>query len=1002
MPVDYNKPRGSTPGSRPTAGNANIRSVPVFGIVKDNIDPIRAGRLKVYLSDFSGTNPDDSNSWVTVSYMSTFFGSVRPKAGETGVGTYKDNPSSYGEWHAPPDIGTTVICIFINGDMNYGFYIGCVPDPESLRMVPAIGAMDTVVPNSEEARKYGGASRLPVTNINTNNDSIAESAGFIASSRPVHSYSAAIMAQQGVIRDNIRGPISSSSQREPCSRVGWGVSTPGRPIYEGGFDDQTIVTDAKTASPESLRIVARRGGHSIVMDDGDAAGNDQLVRIRTALGHQITMSDDGQTLSILHSNGQSYIELGKEGTVDVYSTNSVNIRTQGDLNLHADNNVNIHATKDLNIHAENMNVATTKSLKQSIGLNYITSALGLATLKTVGAMSFASVGPASFSSTFLTFINGALINLNTGKSPVRPLDVTPVPLTVHTDTLFSEATGFAAAPGKLVSVTSRAPAHMPWAHAGQGVDIKTDLTGASQSSKKPSSLVSRVVKTAAAAGAKAIKLPTALSVPNISNISKSLTETATRAMVGVAGQNAATGIYSAAVQTGSTIVNTAAGKVAAVGAFARSPLQLEAGGVIKPGSAELVSSLISSGANITQSMPSSLFTGSPGGENLQSYITNIQPQTNTVVTNLRQSQSSLINAGVITGNEDASQIAGLVYSGATSGIDKTIAVARTVTNKNTPESSIIRDIGMVTASTVLADSSLGGNNALSISVNEMQNLDANVSTDTGTAEAAFSAITNSFPELPAGVSVNLPNINDAKQAITNLAAGVPLFNPSSAIASGVNNLAGGFNSVASVKNAVLGKVPLPGTEQLGSLINGSATNALNSITGSLTGGLSGITGSLTGGLSGITGSLSSLGSLSSVVNITSAIGSIKSLFGGKGGVRTVSVGVNTTNRAPLEKQVKSLLNDPKIPSPNFTDKTPASVTSALERKEATNKEIRENNTKIQKLTIQVTAARNELRELRSQLPAGDARIAQAKQKADALTTERQNLVRTNNTLISGS
>ena len=55
------------------------------------------------------------------------------------------------------------------------------------------------------------------------------------------------MNQQGIIRDPIRGPISSSASREPASRVGWGVSTPGRPIYEGGYDDASLAKNLKDA-----------------------------------------------------------------------------------------------------------------------------------------------------------------------------------------------------------------------------------------------------------------------------------------------------------------------------------------------------------------------------------------------------------------------------------------------------------------------------------------------------------------------------------------------------------------------------------------------------------------------------------------------------------------------------------------------------------------------------------------------------------------------------------
>ena len=310
MPTDVIKTQ-SKPDAK-SGGTGGKRTAPVFGIVKDNIDPTRSGRIKVLLSDKSiATNSDSSSGWVTVSYLSNFFGMVKPTAGQTGLGDYAANPSSYGEWHAPPDIGTKVICIFVNGDPNYGFYIGCVPEPDALQMVPAIGSSDNIVTNAGEANSYGGATRLPVTNINTNDKSVSDSNKYLDTARPVHSYSASIMNQQGIIRDPIRGPISSSASREPASRVGWGVSTPGRPIYEGGYDDSSLAKNLKDAKPDQLKVIARRGGHSFVMDDGDVIGRDQLIRIRTALGHQIMMSDDGQTLMILHSNGQSYIELGK-------------------------------------------------------------------------------------------------------------------------------------------------------------------------------------------------------------------------------------------------------------------------------------------------------------------------------------------------------------------------------------------------------------------------------------------------------------------------------------------------------------------------------------------------------------------------------------------------------------------------------------------------------------------------------------------------------------------
>jgi hypothetical protein len=476
MASDDFKVKGQAKATKPDAGGGVIRSVPVLGVVKNNIDATHAGRVDVYIADFGAPDPDHSSSWITVSYMSPFFGNTTPSGSSDSedYGTFTQNPTSYGMWFSPPDIGSTVVCIFINGDLNYGYYIGGVLPPELLQMIPAIGASDNIVANGPESAGLGGATLLPVVNLNTNNSSLNDVSSFLAAPKPIHSYSSSIYFQQGLIRDSIRGPITSSALRESPSRVGWGVSTPGRPIYQGGFTDTNVSTSGLKSSNDSLKVVSRRGGHTIVMDDGNVDGKDQLIRLRTALGHQILMSDDGQTLFIIHANGQSYIELGKEGTIDMYATNSVNIRTQGDLNLHADNNININAKKDLNIAADNIKINAETDISYRSGGNFSGYTIGNYTIKVNGAMSMYAGGEGSYASIGIMYVNGSRINLNTGATSVTPADVPKLPLVAHTDTLFDKVKGWLAAPAYLLSIVSRAPAHAPWASANQGVDVKVN------------------------------------------------------------------------------------------------------------------------------------------------------------------------------------------------------------------------------------------------------------------------------------------------------------------------------------------------------------------------------------------------------------------------------------------------------------------------------------------------------------------------------------------------
>jgi len=81
------KTSGTTEQYKLNPGGAVSYPFAVKGIVKQNVDPIRTGRLKVYIEDFGATNPNDSSSWVTVSYLSPFYGNIlgdyNPNSNET-------------------------------------------------------------------------------------------------------------------------------------------------------------------------------------------------------------------------------------------------------------------------------------------------------------------------------------------------------------------------------------------------------------------------------------------------------------------------------------------------------------------------------------------------------------------------------------------------------------------------------------------------------------------------------------------------------------------------------------------------------------------------------------------------------------------------------------------------------------------------------------------------------------------------------------------------------
>jgi hypothetical protein len=965
MEYDGFKPRGATKASKADAGGAVLRELPVFGVVKNNIDPIRSGRLQVYISDASGEDSDDSSTWVTVSYMSPFYGVTTPSGANTGYGEYTKNPNSYGVWNSPPDIGTTVICVFINGDPNYGFWIGCVPQPDALQMVPAIGGTDNIVANAGEAKSLGGAVRLPVTNINTNNLGIANTGKFLTDAKPVHSYVASILAQQGLIRDPIRGVIGSSAQRESPSRVGWGVSTPGRPIYEGGFTDETVATAATSDKPTGLKVVARRGGHTLVMDDGDILGKDQLVRLRSSLGHQILMSDDGQTLFIIHANGQSYIELGKEGTIDMYSTNSFNVRTQGDLNLHADNNININAGKQLNISADTIAINSEKETTQKVGTDFSLYASGKYTTKVDGQMSFASGADASFYSDVVTYINGSKINLNTGASSLVPQEVKPLPITAHTDTLNDATKGWAAAPGKLLSIVSRAPAHAPWASANQGVDVKVNNNASAALPTAPSAAVASA-NANTGVPTNPVTAAVASTVPPSSAISAALDKNMTGTMVGQLSTLAATGPAAAAVKLGAGVVQTAQGAVAVAGAMAQTPAQMEAGGYIKPGAAALVNSLVQNGKTIQQALTPNLFTGKDGVTSLTSYVNNTGAQVAGAVQTMQQAQSALTQTGLITGKESGTQIAGLVMSAATAGVQNTVnfvsnaarsalgAVNGAVSNVVGAATGALNNV-LGSASSLISAGNFAGNLASTVTgglssiagalggmaKGAIGGIAGLLDSAKGVAGNAFASITGAFPTLQVGVPQNIREITAKAQTASQAPSSTLLSGALGAVTGGITGALGAVTgAVASVTGTVnntigaatglirtalaptanlsTGLGALPGGAGVVASVVNNAVGAINSVPGvSAVTGLIGQASSITNGLSNISSinPLAPSGALNAVAGAAGAL--TKGLDDLKSGKLTLaslaSAGLPAGAAAQLNAAISSMSSGGAVP-----------------------------------------------------------------------------------------
>jgi predicted chitinase/uncharacterized protein (DUF2345 family) len=315
---------------------------PFLAEITNHLDPTYMGALEVSLIKTLQTSVSDQEGTYVVRHLNPFYGVTSARFEGNNSSSFNDVQKSYGMWFVPPDIGTQVMVIFIDGDPNQGYWIGCVPDQFQNHMVPGIAASQVTAMTQEQKDRYG-TTYVPVAEFlkstqNLNVPNVEKIA------KPVHPF-ADRLVQQGLLLDTVRGITTSGARREVPSQV-FGISTPGPLDTSPGSKTGTVGYENKVQVP-----VSRLGGSTFVMDDGDMNGQNELIRIRTRTGHQILLHNSQDLIYIGNAKGSAWIELTSNGKLDVFATDSVSIHTEADFNLRADRDFNIEAGRNLNMRA---------------------------------------------------------------------------------------------------------------------------------------------------------------------------------------------------------------------------------------------------------------------------------------------------------------------------------------------------------------------------------------------------------------------------------------------------------------------------------------------------------------------------------------------------------------------------------------------------------------------------------------------------------------------------
>lgn len=449
----------------------NLQPGPFEGIVKEVLDANRSGRLKVWIPELGVADQEDPQGWVMVRYASPFVGKTKMKNPKSKSNDFHNVQHTYGFWAVPPDVGNNVLVFFINGDRNRGFWFACIMDKLGRGMLPGIGGGykpevdDKTIHDADVKKAFNGSLDpgkmiLPLSEFQESDGGNVRE-GFVNTKRPLHEYQAKRFFIQGLDRDNVRGARKTGSQLDNPSTV-FGISTPGRPLKNDAKDDPGLAAKLNSGefADDDLNADGRKGGHSIVMDDGRFAGGGEMIRIRSAEGHQILMDDEKGTFYMINSEGTVWVEMAKTGHLSIYTAKGFNLRSDDDINIHTEKNFNIYAKEKINIKTVtdfNLETNNINTVAKATNTHYgATVKIGAS-----GGLQMSS-GTGSWKGGSSLLLSGGSLGLNSGSGPTvaKPADIPPI---VHPDVVWNGGVfQWEEKPAILNSTVKIVPTHEPW------------------------------------------------------------------------------------------------------------------------------------------------------------------------------------------------------------------------------------------------------------------------------------------------------------------------------------------------------------------------------------------------------------------------------------------------------------------------------------------------------------------------------------------------------------
>ena len=298
-----------------------------LAVVKDNRDPQKMGRLKVWISG-SGSHENTKESWIDCYYASPFAGRTR---GTSNADTFADYPKSYGFWAVPPDVGASVFVFFVNGKIERAYWFSATFD---YHMNSSMPGPETKVLGTSEID-----SPLPVTEYDRNTQ-IAD-----IDNPYLNVPLADGLLRQNLLYDTHKGVPNRSSRRQAPAMV-YGMSTPrgNHIVLDDGYTDDELT--AKNWDEDQNTQQNTEFGNP-ANDTRSGSRKDEGIVFRTRSGAQLLISESEGNVFVINRDGTGRFEMDAEGNIVFLAYKSFAVRSKEDINWIAERDLKIEVGRNV-------------------------------------------------------------------------------------------------------------------------------------------------------------------------------------------------------------------------------------------------------------------------------------------------------------------------------------------------------------------------------------------------------------------------------------------------------------------------------------------------------------------------------------------------------------------------------------------------------------------------------------------------------------------------------